>query len=382
MNVSAWSIRNPIPAILFFIMLTLMGLVSFRAMKIQNFPDIDLPTISVTASLPGAAPPQMETEVARKIENSVATLQGVKHIYTKVQDSTATVTIEFRLEKPTQEALDEVRDAVSRIRSDLPTDLRDPVIAKMNLAGSPILTYTVASDRMDEEALSWFVDNNITKSLLSVRGVGAVSRVGGVTREVRVEPDPVRLLALGATIADISRQLRQIQQDASGGRADIGGIEQSVRTIATVQSAEELARMDIALGDGRQHTRDARDRGLHQAEQLREQDFLARNGRQGLHPVGIQSLACVSATLDDQLVVALGKVGDDFGRGDSVFGKTVDQRADHALRGHFERCAGNGATGERVLQDMKVHTLVARLLAQHVQVFHGEATVFSQRERL
>ena len=251
MNVSAWSIRNPIPAILFFIMLTLMGFFSFRAMKIQNFPDIDLPTISVIASLPGAAPPQMETEVARKIENSVATLQGVKHIYTKVQDSTATVIVEFRLEKPTQEALDDVRDAVSRIRSDLPTDLRDPAITKMNLAGSPILTYTVASDRMDEEALSWFVDNNITKSLLTVRGVGAVSRVGGVTREVRVEPDPVRLLALGATIADISRQLRQIQQDASGGRADIGGIEQSVRTVATVQSAEELARMDIALGDGR-----------------------------------------------------------------------------------------------------------------------------------
>jgi hypothetical protein len=108
-------------------------------------PDIDLPTVTVTASLPGAAPAQMETEVARKIENSVATLQGVKHIYTKVQDGVATVTVEFRLEKPTQEAVDDVRDAVSRIRSDLPGDLRDPVITKVNLAGSPILTYTVAS---------------------------------------------------------------------------------------------------------------------------------------------------------------------------------------------------------------------------------------------
>ena len=251
MNVSAWSIRNPTPSVLLFVMLTLLGLMSFRAMKIQNFPDIDLPTVSVTASLPGASPAQLETEVARKIENSMAALQGVKHIYTKVQDGSAIITAEFRLEKPTQQAVDDVRDAVSRVRSDLPGDLRDPVISKMELAGAPILTYTVASSRMDDEALSWFVDNNVTKLLLGVRGVGAVSRVGGVTREVRVALDTSRLQALNATAADISRQLRKIQQDASGGRTDVGGAEQSVRTIATVQSAQELARMEISLSDGR-----------------------------------------------------------------------------------------------------------------------------------
>jgi multidrug efflux pump subunit AcrB len=250
-NVSSWSIRNPTPSILFFVMLTLVGVLGFRAMKIQNFPDIELPTVIVTAQLPGASPAQMETEVARKIENSVATLQNVKHIYTKVQDGTATITVEFRLEKPIQEAVDDVRAAVSRIRADLPGDLRDPVINKMELSGLPILTYTVASDRMDEEGLSWFVDNTVTKAMLSVRGVGAVARVGGVTREVRVEIDPLRLQALNATAADISRQLRQMQQEASGGRADVGGAEQSVRTIATVQTADELAAMEIPLADGR-----------------------------------------------------------------------------------------------------------------------------------
>lgn len=251
MNVSSWSIKNPIPAVLLFAMLTLLGMMSFNAMKIQQFPDIDLPTVTVTATLPGASPAQMETEVARKIENSVAAVTGVRHIYTTVQDGTATITVEFRLEKPTQEALDDVRDAVSRIRSDLPDDLRDPVIAKVNLSGTPILTYTVASDRMDDEALSWFVDNTVTKIMLSVRGVGAVTRVGGVDREVRVELDPERMLALQASAADISRQLRKIQQEASGGRADVGGAEQSVRTIATVESAEELARLNITLSDGR-----------------------------------------------------------------------------------------------------------------------------------
>jgi len=251
MNVSAWSIRNPIPGVLLFIMLTLVGLMSFRAMKIQNFPDIDLPTVTVTASLPGASPAQLETEVARKLENSIATLQGIKHIYTTVQDGSSITTVEFRLEKPTQEAVDDVRDAVSRVRSDLPTDLRDPIVSKVELSGSPILTYTVASSRMDDEALSWFVDDQVTRSLLSVRGVGAVSRVGGVTREVRVELDPARLQALNATAADISRQLRQTQREASGGRTDLGGAEQSVRTIATVQSAAELAALEITLTDGR-----------------------------------------------------------------------------------------------------------------------------------
>lgn len=250
-NVSAWSIRNPTPAVLLFIMLTIVGLMGFRAMKVQNFPDIDLPMVTVTASLPGASPAQMETEVARKLENSIATLQGVKHIYTTLQDGVAIITVEFRLEKPTQEAVDDTRDAVSRVRSDLPADLRDPVIQKVNLAGTPILTYTVASQRMDDEALSWFVDNQVTKRLLAVPGVGAVSRVGGVSREVRVELDPARLLALNATAADISRQLRQVQQEAAGGRMDIGGAEQSVRTIATVQTAAELAAMEIALSDGR-----------------------------------------------------------------------------------------------------------------------------------
>jgi len=251
MNVSAWSIRNPIPGMMLFALLCLLGIMGFQGMKIQNFPDIELPMVTITAMLPGASPSQMENEVARKIENSAATLQGLKHLYTKVQDGTVVVTLEFRLEKPIQEAVDDARDAVSRIRADLPADLRDPVIAKVNLAGMPILTYTVASKGMDDEALSWFVDDAVSRRLLAVRGVGAVSRVGGVSREVRVELDPARLLALNATAADISRQLRNVQQEASGGRSDVGGAEQSVRTIATVQTAEQLGALEIALADGR-----------------------------------------------------------------------------------------------------------------------------------
>jgi len=250
-NLSTWSIRNPTPAILLFIMLTLAGVLGFRAMKVQNFPDIELPIVVVNASLPGATPAQLETEVARRIENSLASIQGLKHITTTLSDGTATIAAEFRLEKPMQESVDEVRDAVARVRADLPAEMRDPWIEKVNLAGTPILTYTLSSDRLDEEALSWFVDNEVSRAVLSVRGVGGVKRVGGVSREVRVELDPGKLLALNATAAEVSRQLRQVQQEAGGGRTVLGGAEQSVRTIATVQSAAELGALQLNLGDGR-----------------------------------------------------------------------------------------------------------------------------------
>jgi multidrug efflux pump subunit AcrB len=247
LNVSSWSIRNPIPAVMLFVLLTFAGFLSFSAMKVQNFPDIDLPTVSVTATLPGAAPAQLETDVARKIENAIATLQGLKHIYTKVQDGAVTITAEFRLEKPVQEAVDDVRSAISRVRSELPGDVRDPIVTRMDLASQPVLAFTVYSPRMDEEALSWFVDNDISRKLLAVRGVGAVNRVGGVSREIRVALNPVKLQALGATAADISRQLRQVQTESAGGRTDVGGSEQPVRTLATVKTAQEVGRLELAL---------------------------------------------------------------------------------------------------------------------------------------
>ena len=251
MNISTWCIRNPIPAVMLFVMLSFGGLISFNAMKIQNFPDLDLPTISVTASLPGASPSQLEIEVARKIENAIATLQGLKHITSKVQDGSVTITSEFRLEKPVQEALDDVRSAVSKVRTDLPSDLRDPIVTKLDLASAPILAITVSSTHRDDEALSWFVDDVVTKKLLTVRGVGAINRVGGVTREITISLDPIKLQALGATAADISRQLRAIQRESAGGRMNLGVGEQPVRTLASVANVTEIRSMQLSLADGR-----------------------------------------------------------------------------------------------------------------------------------
>ena len=251
MNFSAWAIRKPIPSILLFILITVAGLVSFKMLSIQNFPDIDFPAVSVTASLPGATPTQMETEVTRKIEDSIASIGAIKHITSTINDGSSTTMVEFQLEKDVQEAVNDVRDSVSRIRAQLPSDVQEPVISRVTFAGLPVLTYAVEASDMDAEDLSWFVDNIVNKRLLSVRGVAKVTRQGGVDREVRVQLDPVRLQALNVTAADISAQVRGMQQEAPGGRGNIGGQEQAVRTLGTVKSARELAQMDIPLSDGR-----------------------------------------------------------------------------------------------------------------------------------
>ncbi|MDI1297892.1 efflux RND transporter permease subunit [Methylotenera sp.] len=251
MNISSWSIKNPVPALILFILLTLAGSMSFSAMKIQNFPDLDLPTVNVNASLPGASPAQLENQVARKLENSIAKLQGLRHIHTTIQDGNVSITAEFRLEKPVQEAVDDTRSAISEVRADLPTDLREPIVSKLNVAGSPILAFTLHSKRMDAEALSWFVDDALTKQLLGVKGVGGVARVGGVNRQIWVELDAEKLQSLNATAADISRQLSLIQLEVAGGVTKLSGSEQPIRTLANVKSADELANLEIALSDGR-----------------------------------------------------------------------------------------------------------------------------------
>src|SRR4051812_43843453 len=145
MNFSSLSIKNPIPAIMLFALLTLAGFMAYKANPVQDFPDIELPIVTITATLDGSAPAQLETEVSRKLEDSVATLQGVKNIYTTVLDGVSTTTVEFILEKNTPDAANDVRDAVARVKADLPAELRDPTVTKASTAGRVILTFTAAA---------------------------------------------------------------------------------------------------------------------------------------------------------------------------------------------------------------------------------------------
>lgn len=252
MNFATWSVRNPIPNILLFFFLTLAGLWGFHRLDIQNFPDLDYPMVTVVLTQPGAAPAQLETEVARKVEDSMATLQGLRHLRTSITDGRVSITAEFELERALSEALIDVKDAVDRVRNNLPADVEEPQVNKITSGpGGPILTYALSHPDMNEEALSWFTDDVVAHAVMSVPGATQFTRIGGVTREVQITVDPVQMNALGVTAADVSRALKRVQQDASGGRGQLGGSEQGVRTLATVKRAEDLAALPLSLADGR-----------------------------------------------------------------------------------------------------------------------------------
>ncbi|RFB75528.1 efflux RND transporter permease subunit [Methylovirgula sp. 4M-Z18] len=251
MNLSAWSIRNPVPAILLFILLTVGGLLAFHKLATQNFPDMDLPTIKITATLDGAAPSLLETEVARKIEDNLASLSLLDHITTTITDGSVSISVSFQLEKNSEEALNEVRNAVDSTTADLPSQMATPSVTKVTVQGSPLLTYAVRSTRRNETELSWFVDNDMTKALLAASGVGEVSRVGGIDREVHVDLNPQVMGSLGITAETVSSRLKSVQSDTSGGRAEIGGSRQTIRTLGAVASLEELKAISIPLPSGK-----------------------------------------------------------------------------------------------------------------------------------
>lgn len=251
MNIATWAIREPVPPIVLFLLLILAGVYAFGRLNVQDMPDMEFPMVTVTAVLQGASPSQLETEVTRKIEDAVASIEGIEDMSSSVTEGASTTMIQFVLERNVFEALNDVRAAVSNIRADLPRELEEPIVSKVNASGSPILTYTVGSDSMDEEALSWFVDNLVARKLTAIPGLATVGRLGGVNREIRVELDPTQLMALGVSAAEVSRQLRQAQLQLSGGRGEIGESRQSLRTIATVDNARQLAAFDIALPGGR-----------------------------------------------------------------------------------------------------------------------------------
>ncbi|WP_426138620.1 efflux RND transporter permease subunit [Psychrobacter sp. TWR1-1-1] len=250
LNVSAYSIKNPLVAILLFILLTLGGIYGFMKMKVQQFPDIDLPAVVVTVTLPGAAPSQLENDIAKKIENKLTSIEGIKHIRTTLQTGAATMVTEFVLEKDIQEAVDDVRSAVGEVRGDLPAAANDPIITKVSTAGFPVVTYSVASENMNVEDLSWFVDDTVTKRLSDIPGVSTVSRIGGLQREITVAADPITLSGLKLSITQLSNQITGIQQDSSGGEAEVGKTTQTIRVLGAVERASELNDLQVAIPVG------------------------------------------------------------------------------------------------------------------------------------
>jgi multidrug efflux pump subunit AcrB len=250
-NMSAWAIRHPITPIVLFVVLFFLGVVAFIRLPINLDPDISFPLVNVTVSQPGAAPSEMETQIAQKLEGSIASIGNVRNITSYIVEGEVNIFLEFQIGTPIDRAVADVRDAVSKVRNDLPQGIMEPLVQRQNVDGGAFAYYAVTTTSLSPEQLSWFIDNTVTKRLLTVSGVAQVTRSGGVAREIRVELDPARLQALGLTAFAVNQQLRDLNLDAAGGRAQVGGGEQAIRVLGGAKSAAELADTQIIAGGGR-----------------------------------------------------------------------------------------------------------------------------------
>jgi multidrug efflux pump subunit AcrB len=250
-NISAWSIRNPVPSLVLFFMLTVAGLVSFATMQVNNDPDIDFPVVIVSVSQPGAAPTELENQVTQKVEAAVRSLSGIDEINSNVTEGSSVTIVQLDIGTPIDRAVEDVRSALQQIRGNLPDGILEPQVERANTTGNDLASYAAISTDMTVEQLSWYIDNNVTKELQSVSGMATVDRNGGVDREIRVKLDPDKLQSLGLTSSQVNAQLRQVNMNAAGGRAEIAGSEQNVRVLGNAKDAYALGQTQISVGGGR-----------------------------------------------------------------------------------------------------------------------------------
>ena len=250
-NMSAWAIRNPVTPLVLFAALLLAGIVSFMRMDVNNNPDVSFPFVSVTVSQPGAAPSELETQVTQRVEAAIRGVSGVDELTSIVMEGQSRTNVQFVIGTPVDRAVNDVKNAVDQIRSDLPDGILEPQVTRIDVDGGPIAYFSAEATDMTLEELSWYVDNTVAKRLLSIGGMAAVKRGGGVSREIRVILDPAKLQAFGITAAQVNQQLVQVNLNAAGGRTEIAGAEQSIRVLGNARNAHDLGATQIAISGGR-----------------------------------------------------------------------------------------------------------------------------------
>jgi multidrug efflux pump subunit AcrB len=250
-NISSWCIRNPVAPIVLFVGLMLAGLIAFSQMTVTQNPDIDFPVVLVGVSQPGAAPAEMEKQVTQQIEAAVRGVNGVDEIDSSVSEGYSQTVVQLQIGTPIDRAVNDVRNAVAQVRSNLPEGILEPQVQRIDTSGAPIMFDAAETTDMTLEQLSWYVDNDVAKKLRGLEGVADVSREGGVDREIRVILDPAALQAQGLTAAQVNQQLLQSNMNGAGGRAEIAGSEQSVRVIGNAPTAYDLSQTMLSLPGGR-----------------------------------------------------------------------------------------------------------------------------------
>ncbi len=251
-HISTWSVKNPVSVLVLFLCLGIFGLFSFFQLGINDQPNIDVPIVQVTISQRGAGPEELESQVTRKVEDAVAGVNLIDNISSTVTDGRSITTILFELKTDGNQATNDIRNAIAQIRQDLPADINEPIVKKQEFAGGSIMTYVVSSKQRTVEELTDLVDRRITRDLVNVSGVAQIRRIGGLEREVRVDLNPKSLQAYNITATEVNRQISELNINLSGGRSEVGGREQNIRTIGSAKTVTNLADYPIILSNGDQ----------------------------------------------------------------------------------------------------------------------------------
>ena len=251
MKISSWAIRHPVPIIVLFIALSLGGVASFLRLPINANPNVNFPIVSVTVTQVGASPTQLESSTTRRIEDAVSGLADVRHVSSTISEGSSATTVEFAIETDVDRAVNDVRNAISQIRDELPAGIDTPLVERVDVEGGALAFYSVGSVNLDQSEISHLIDNEIKRRLLAIPGVQQVKRLGGVMREIRVLLDPAALSSLKIDAAYINKQLAQNNADLPAGRTVLDGAENSLRVTGGARGVEKLADTPIWLDGGR-----------------------------------------------------------------------------------------------------------------------------------
>jgi len=242
-------VRRPVFATVLILFIVVVGIVGYKQLNVDRFPNVDLPVVQVITTLPGAAPEEIATELSDKIEEAINTINGIDELRSVSTEGVSQVIVSFQLDKDVNVAAQEVREHVSTILNDLPEGTKSPEISKLDPDAAPVLFLALQSTRPIREVTE-YADHEIREALENVSGVGQVSIVGGRKRQIQVVLDPERLRAASLTAVDVQRAIVSQNVTTPGGTVDTGPSLLTFRVSGRVPSAEAVGEIVIRNVDG------------------------------------------------------------------------------------------------------------------------------------
>ncbi len=250
MFLSDLSIKQPVFATMMMAALAVLGLASYQQLNVDQFPEVEFPIVTVTTRYEGASPETVERDVTRKIEESINTVEGVKHVESTSQEGLSSIVIQFHLEVPTQVASQDIRSKIAAIRGELPVEIEEPIVLRIDPNAMPIVSVALNATGMTAQAATDLADKVVKRRLETVEGVGAVNLVGEAEREIGVIVDRSRLEAYRLSLTEVVQALRQENMDAPAGSADRGATESLVRVAARGRTAQQIGGIPVKRIEG------------------------------------------------------------------------------------------------------------------------------------